>query len=179
MLIEFAGITPRVSPDAILLEPVVLSGDVEVGPETSIWFGSVIRGDVGPVRIGARVNIQDGCVLHETAGRSACIVEDEVTVGHRAVVHGALLKRRCLIGMGAVILDGAVIGEEAMVGAGALVPEGMVVPDRHLAVGVPARVRRPLTPQEIAYLPASAAHYLEYALEYARRMRPTRAGSRE
>ncbi len=171
MLLCFGGLSPRVDPEAILLEPVVVSGDVEIGAESSVWFGSVIRGDVGPVRIGRRVNVQDGCIVHESLGRTPCVIEDEVTVGHRAVVHGAHLKRRSLIGMGAVILDGAVVGEEAMVAAGALVPEGMVIPDRHLAVGVPARVRRPLTPEEVAYLPVSAAHYLDYARQYREAMR--------
>ncbi len=172
MLLEFAGQFPRVHPEAILLEPVVITGDVEIGPESSVWFGSVIRGDVGAVRIGWRANIQDGCVVHESLGRTPCVIEDEVTVGHRAVVHGAHLRRRCLIGMGAVILDGVVVGEEAMVGAGALVPEGLVIPDRHLAVGVPARVRRPLTPEEVAALSVSAAHYLEYARQYRSLIRP-------
>lgn len=172
-MVEFAGIHPRVDSQAILLEPVVITGDVEIGAKTSVWFGSVIRGDVGAVRIGRMVNIQDGCVVHESLGRTPCVIEDEVTVGHRAVVHGARLGRRCLVGMGAVILDGAEVGEEAMVGAGALVPEGMVIPARHLAIGVPARVRRPLHPEEIAALAASAVHYHEYALQYrdALRMR--------
>lgn len=167
MVLEFGGVRPRVHPDAILLEPVVVSGDVEIGARASLWFGSVVRGDVGPVRIGELVNIQDLCVLHESTGRTPCIIEAEVTVGHRAVIHGAHIKRRSLIGMGAVILDEAVVGEEAIVGAGALVPEGMIIPDRHLALGVPARVVRALRPEEIEALVASAQHYWEYAQKYA------------
>lgn len=166
MVIEVKGLRPQISEEAIILEPVVIAGDVVIGPKSSIWFGTVIRGDVGPVRIGGLVNIQDGCVLHESAGRTPLIIEDEVTVGHRAIVHGAHLKRRCLIGMGAIVMDGAVVGEEAIVGAGALVPEGFVVPDGHLVVGVPARVKRPLSPEEKAYLSASALHYFEYGRLY-------------
>lgn len=166
---DFGGRTPRIDPEALILEPCVIAGDVEIGPETSVWYGAVIRGDVGPVRIGARSNIQDNCVLHESTGRTPLVVEDEVTVGHGAILHGCHLKRRCLVGMGAVVLDEAVVGEEAMVGAGALVPEGMVIPDRHLAVGVPAKVRRPLTEAEIAALKDSADHYVEAAREYLQR----------
>ena len=166
MILSFKGHAPRIHPEALILEPVVITGDVEIGPESSVWFHAVIRGDVGPVRIGARTNIQDGCILHESSGQTPCIIEDEVTVGHGAVIHGALLKRRCLVGMGAVILDGAVVGEGAMVGAGALVTEGMVIPDGHLAVGVPAKVRRPLSEEERQGFVASAAHYVEHAREY-------------
>lgn len=169
MILEYDGAVPRIHEDAFILEPVTITGDVEIGSESSIWFGSVIRGDVGVVRIGSRTNIQDLCVLHETLGRTSCIIEDEVTVGHRAVIHGAVLKRRCLVGMGAVILDEAVVGENAMVGAGAVVAEGMVIPDGHLAVGVPARVIRPLIDVEIESLAISAEHYVEYARRYARK----------
>jgi carbonic anhydrase/acetyltransferase-like protein (isoleucine patch superfamily) len=166
MTIEFEGNAPRIDPDAIVLEPSVICGDVEIGPHSSVWFGCVIRGDVGSVRIGARTNIQDGCVIHETRGMTDCVIEDDVTVGHRAVIHGAHLGRGCLIGMGAVVLDGASIGEGAMVGAGALVSQGMVVPPGQLAVGVPARVIRPLTDAEKNVLAVSAAHYVEYARKY-------------
>lgn len=168
MIRPFDGILPRVHPDAFVLEPSTVIGDVEIGPESSVWFGAVIRGDVGAVRIGARSNIQDGCVLHESGGISSCIIGDDVTVGHAAIIHGAILKDGCLVGMGATVLDNAVVGENALVGAGALVPEGMEIPPGHLAVGVPAKVKRPLTPEEIAGLADSAAHYVEYARRTAR-----------
>lgn len=163
MIREFKGIRPTIHPDALVLEPSTIVGDVQIGPESSVWFGAVIRGDVGAVRIGARSNVQDGALLHETSDRSSCIIGDEVTVGHGAIIHGAILKNRCLVGMGAIVLDNAVVGQNAMVGAGALVPEGMVIPDGHLAVGVPARVKRPLTEAEIASLAESAEHYVQYA----------------
>ena len=166
MIKSFKGISPRINPQALILPNVVIAGDVEIGPETSVWFHATIRGDVGAVRIGARSNIQDNCVLHESTGRTPLIIGDEVTVGHGAVLHGCRLSNRCLIGMGATVLDGAVVGENCMIGAGALVPEGMIVPDGHLAVGVPAKVRRPLTEAEILTLKDSADHYVEYAKEY-------------
>jgi len=169
MIAPFKGVSPRIHEDAFILEPVTVSGDVEIGQESSVWFHSVIRGDVGPVRIGARTNIQDLCMLHETLNRSSCIIGDEVTVGHGAVIHGARLEDRCLIGMGAIVMDNAVVGLNAMVGAGALVPEGMKIPEGHLAVGTPAKVIRPLTEEEIAHLAVSAAQYVEYAREYAGR----------
>ncbi len=168
MIRTFKGATPRIHPDALILEHVVIAGDVEIGPESSVWYHAAIRGDVGPVRIGARSNIQDGCVLHESSGRTPLVIGNECTVGHGAILHGCRLKDRCLIGMGATVLDEAVVGENAMVGAGALVPEGMVIPDGHLAIGVPAKVRRPLTEDEIRGLKESADHYVEFAKEYAR-----------
>lgn len=166
MLLCFGDKRPRIDPSALILEPCIIAGDVVIGALSSVWFNAVIRGDVGPVRIGSRVNVQDGCVLHESLGRTPCVVEDDVTIGHRAIVHGATLRRACLIGMGAVVMDEAVVGAESIVGAGAVVPERMVVPDGHLAVGVPARVVRPLTPEERARLLASAELYVQYATKY-------------
>jgi gamma-carbonic anhydrase len=167
MVKSFRDQSPRIDPSARVLEPCVIAGDVVIGPDSSVWFHAVIRGDVGPIRIGARSNVQDCCVLHESTGRTPLIVEDDVTIGHGAILHGCHLKSRCLIGMGATVLDQAVVGQDAMVGAGALVPEGMVIPDGHLAVGVPAKVKRPLSEAEIATLKASAEHYVEYARVYA------------
>ncbi len=168
MIRDFNGIHPRIHPDAIILEPSTIIGDVEIGPESSVWFGAVIRGDVGAVRIGARSNVQDGCIIHETTNHSSCLIGDDVTVGHGAIIHGAIIKDRCLIGMGAIVLDNAVVGEDAMVGAGALVPEGMQIPAGHLAVGIPAKVKRPLTPQEITALADSAIHYVAYSKQMAK-----------
>lgn len=177
MIRPFKGILPRIHTRALILPHSVIAGDVEIGPESSVWFHATIRGDVGAVRIGARSNIQDNCVLHESGGRTPLIIEDEVTVGHGAVLHGCHLKSRCLVGMGATILDEAVVGENAIVGAGALVPEGMIIPDGHLAVGVPAKVRRALTEDEIRGLRESADHYVQFATEYARSLDRTPPGS--
>jgi carbonic anhydrase/acetyltransferase-like protein (isoleucine patch superfamily) len=125
-----------------------------------------VRGDVNHVRIGARTNLQDLTVVHVTSGRHPTVIGDDVTVGHRAVLHGCTVRDRCLVGIGAIVLDGAVVGPDAMVGAGALVPPGMVVPPRTLVLGSPAKVKRELTPEEIASLRTSAANYAGYAARY-------------
>jgi len=126
----------------------------------------VVRGDVNHVRIGARTNLQDLTVVHVTSGTHPTVIGDEVTVGHRVVLHGCTVERRALVGIGAIVLDGAVVGEESMVGAGALVPPGMVVPPRTLVLGSPARVKRALTGEEIEGLARSAERYVEYAARY-------------
>ena len=145
----------------------VVVGDVEIGPDSSVWYGTVVRGDVHQVRIGARTNLQDLCVLHVTRGRYATRVGDEVTVGHRAVVHGCTVEEGALIGIGAIVLDGAHIGPEALIGAGALVPPGMEVPEGSLVVGVPGRVVRPLTAEERKLQRQRALEYVETARGHA------------
>jgi carbonic anhydrase/acetyltransferase-like protein (isoleucine patch superfamily) len=162
----FGGVIPRIDPSVFLATGCVVVGDVELGPGSSIWFGAVVRGDVNSIRIGARTNIQDQAVVHVTGGTHPTIVGDDVTVGHQAVLHGCTVRDRCLIGIGAIVLDGAVVGEEAIVGAGALVPPGMVVPARALVMGAPARVRRTLGDADVDGLRASAARYVEYAARY-------------
>jgi carbonic anhydrase/acetyltransferase-like protein (isoleucine patch superfamily) len=162
----FGGKTPRIDPSVFLASSCVVVGDVEVGPGSSIWFGAVVRGDVNFIRIGARTNIQDQAVVHVTGGTHPTVIGDDVTVGHQAVLHGCTVKDRCLIGIGAIVLDGAVVGEEAIVGAGALVPPGMVIPARSLVMGAPARVKRTLGDADADGLRASAAHYVEYAARY-------------
>jgi gamma-carbonic anhydrase len=166
--LPYLGKAPRLAASAWLAEGTVVTGDVEIGEESSIWFGAVIRGDVNSVRIGARTNIQDQSVVHVTGGTHPTVVGDEVTVGHRAVLHGCTVHDRCLVGIGAIVLDGAVVGPDAMVGAGALVPPGMVVPPGKLVLGAPARVKRDLTPEELASLRSSAARYVGYAAVYRR-----------
>jgi carbonic anhydrase/acetyltransferase-like protein (isoleucine patch superfamily) len=143
-------------------------GDVEIGPGSSVWFGTVVRGDVNHVRIGARTNLQDHTVVHVTSHTHPTVVGDDVTVGHRVTLHGCTVKDRCLVGIGAIVMDGAVVGEDAMVGAGSLVPPGMVVPPGMLALGSPARVKRGLTQEEIAFFRKSAAAYAGYAEAYRR-----------
>lgn len=164
--LPYEGKAPRLAATAWLAEGTVVTGDVEIGEASSVWFGTVIRGDVNSVRIGARTNIQDQCVVHVTGKTHPTVIGDDVTVGHRAVLHGCTVHDRCLIGIGAIVLDGAVIGPDAMVGAGALVPPGMVVPPGKLVVGAPAKVKRDLTPEEIAFLLTSAANYAGYAARY-------------
>jgi len=145
----------------------VVIGDVEIGPDSSLWYGTVVRGDVHEIRIGARTNLQDQCVVHVTRGRFATHIGDEVTVGHRAVVHGCTVEEGALIGIAAVVLDGARVGAEALVGAGALVPPGMQVPERSLVLGVPARVVRSLSVDERELQRQRALEYVETARGHA------------
>ena len=167
-IVAFDGKAPRLAASVFLAEGSVVTGDVEIGEDSSIWFGTVVRGDVNQVRIGARTNLQDLTVVHVTAGRHPTVVGDDVSVGHRAVLHGCTVRDRCLVGIGAIVLDGAVVGPDAMIAAGALVPPGMVVPPGKLVLGAPARVRRDLTPEELAALRARAERYVGYAAIYRR-----------
>jgi carbonic anhydrase/acetyltransferase-like protein (isoleucine patch superfamily) len=140
-------------------------GDVELGDDASVWMNTVVRGDVNRIRVGARTNLQDGCVLHVTAQHPTVLAED-VTVGHGVTLHGCTIERLCLVGIGAIVLTGAVVGEESIVAAGALVPEGMVVPPRSVVMGSPARVRRAVTEEERAGLRRYAERYVGYKEDY-------------
>jgi carbonic anhydrase/acetyltransferase-like protein (isoleucine patch superfamily) len=162
----YQGKAPRLGARVFLAENASLIGDVELGDDCSIWYGAVLRADVHSIRIGARTNIQDNCTLHVTNDRWPVNIAEEVTIGHGVIAHGCTIERRALIGMGSRILDGAVIGEQALVGAGALVPEGMRVPPRTLVLGMPAKVRRPLTDEELARLDQSWKNYVEYKDNY-------------
>lgn len=160
------GKTPRIGEKVFVADTASIIGDVEIGNDCSIWFGAVIRGDMHFISIGSRTNVQDNTVIHVTTGMHPTVIAEEVTIGHAAIVHGCTVKRGALIGMGARILDGAVVGESALVGAGALVSEGMHIPPRTLAIGVPARVKRELTDEEVQRLEYSWRHYVEYKDKY-------------
>ncbi len=162
----YEGRSPRLGQRVFVAENATLIGDVLLGDDCSIWYGAVLRGDVHSIRIGPRTNIQDNCVLHVTNGTHPIEIAEEVTIGHGVIAHGCTIARGALIGMGSRVLDGARVGELALIGAGALVGEGMEVPPRTLAVGVPARVKRELTINEIARLEQSWRHYLEYKETY-------------
>jgi carbonic anhydrase/acetyltransferase-like protein (isoleucine patch superfamily) len=136
-----------------------LVGDVHLGPEASVWYGCVLRADGGSITVGGRSNIQDGCVAHADEHGDVVLGED-VSVGHRAVLHGCVVEDRCLVGMGAVVLTGARIGRGSLVAAGAVVREGAVIPPGSLVAGVPAQVRRPLTPAEAERVQENARSYL-------------------
>lgn len=166
-IIDFNGKTPRIHPTAFIAPTAVLIGDVEVGPEASVWFGAVLRGDQRdrPIRVGARSSIQDNCVLHVSA-RGPTIVGEDATIGHGAIFESCTIGRGALVGMNAVILHEAEIGEYAIVGALSVVPERLVVPPRTLAAGVPARVRKDLSPDAVRGLEASAEHYIHLARAY-------------
>ncbi len=166
-LIEFGGRSPRVHPTAFVAPTAVLIGDVEVGPESSIWFGAVLRGDdpTHGIRIGAGVSVQDNCVLHVSA-RGPTVVRDGATIGHGAVFESCEVGERALVGMNAVLLHGCVIGEEALVAALSVVPEGMMVPPRTLVAGAPASVRRELSGGAAAWVRDSGAHYVALSRRY-------------
>lgn len=166
LILPYGGKAPRIHASAWIAPNATITGDVEVGEDASVWFGAVIRGDVHWVRIGARANIQDLALVHVTTGRNETVIEEDVTVGHRAALHGCTLKRACLVGINAVVLDKAVIGEESLVAAGSVVTPGTVVPPGVLVVGSPAKVRRDLTDEERAGLRASAPHYVKVAAGY-------------
>lgn len=163
MIRPFEGIWPRIDRSAWVAPGAIVVGDVSVGADASIWYGCVIRGDVHFIRIGARTNLQDHCVVHVTQGRFPCEIGDEVTVGHRATVHGCRVADGALIGIGAIVLDGAEIGEGAVVGAGAVVRPGTRLEAGLLAVGVPARVVRPITKDELALQRERTLRYVETA----------------
>lgn len=157
-LITFDGHTPDIDPGAWVAPGAVVAGRVTVGPDTGIWYTAVVRGDMDTVRIGAGTSIQDGTVVHADPGFPA-VVGDDVTVGHRAVVHGCTVEDDCLVGMGAVILNGATIGRGSIVAAGAVVPQGVTVPPGSLVAGVPGKVRRETTEDERTMIRASAEAY--------------------
>jgi carbonic anhydrase/acetyltransferase-like protein (isoleucine patch superfamily) len=172
MIRSFQGVHPQVDPSAFIAETAVLVGDVTVGPQSSIWYNVVARGDVNFIRIGARTNIQDLTMLHVTHKKHAddpgapLVIGDDVTVGHSVTLHGCTLENGCFIGMQALVMDKAVVGEGALIGARAMVTEGTIVPPHTLWVGAPARFKRDLTPEEIAWLTRSPQNYVRYARQY-------------
>ena len=166
MIRTYQGIKPTIAKSAFIEETAVVIGDVHIGEESSVWFNSVVRGDVHYIRIGNRTNVQDLCMLHVTHDAHPLVIGDEVTVGHHVVLHGCTIRDRVLIGMGAIIMDGVVIGEDCVVGAGALVTEGTIVPPKSLVLSAPAKVKRPVTDQELAWIKESAQNYVQYAQQY-------------
>ncbi len=154
MIITYRGKTPKIHPTAFVAPTAVLIGDVEVGEESSIWFGTVLRGDNGPIRVGARTSVQDNAVLHVT---TLTQIDDDVTIGHAAVMEDCHVKSHALIGSNAVLLNGCVIGEGSLVAAGSVVGERVEIPDRVLAAGAPAKVKK--------VIEGDAAHWIEIAAE--------------
>jgi carbonic anhydrase/acetyltransferase-like protein (isoleucine patch superfamily) len=141
-------------------------GDVEIGEDASVWFGSVLRGDVNYIRVGARTNIQDQTIVHVSSKGLPTIVEEEVTVGHRVTLHACHVERGCLIGIGAILMDGVRVGANSLVGAGTLLTPGTQIPPRSLVVGSPGRVKRELTDDELASLEQSWRNYVELKNQY-------------
>lgn len=166
MLLPYKGKLPVLGENVYIEESARVIGDVEIGRDSSIWFNAVVRGDVHYIRIGDRTNVQDNSTLHVTKDTYPLIIGSDVTVGHGVILHGCTVKDRCLIGMGAIILDNAEIGEDCIIGAGTLVKEGAVIPPGSLVVGVPGRIAREVRPEEKARILTSAQNYIEYARNY-------------
>lgn len=164
-LFSYGGLFPKTEEAAFIAASSVLVGDVRVGKDASVWFASVLRGDINFIEVGDYSNVQDGCLLHVTR-ELPVLVGKRVTLGHGVILHGCRIKDDCLIGMGATVLDGAVIGEGSIIAARALVPEGRVVPPGSLVMGIPGKTMRSLVPEEILHIREHAETYVTLARSY-------------
>ena len=169
MIHPYRGVVPKVHPAAFVADSAHVIGDVELGEDVSVWFNVVIRGDVNAIRIGRGSNIQDGSVIHVNRRGSSAVIEERVTVGHAARLHGCHIRSHCLIGIAAIVLDGAVLEEECLVAAGSLVAPGTRVPRGSLLMGAPARVRRQVTDSDLDLIRRSAQNYIELKADYMER----------
>jgi len=158
-IIPFEGRVPKIHPDAFIAPTAVIIGDVTIEEGASVWYGCVLRGDLDPIYVGKRSNVQDNTVLH-TGDDEPCIIKEDITVGHMACLHGCTIEPGCLIGMMATVLNRSVIGRESIVGASALVPEDKIIADRSLVLGVPGKVIRQLTQEDIDGSYRNTARYV-------------------
>ncbi|MGG2094923.1 gamma carbonic anhydrase family protein [Bacillus sp. S13(2024)] len=165
MIYPYKDKNPKIANSAFIADYVTITGDVIIGEESSIWFNTVIRGDVSPTIIGDRVNVQDQCTLHQSPAYPL-ILEDDVSIGHQVILHSCTVKKDALIGMGSIILDGAEIGEGAFIGAGSLVPQGKKIPPNTLAFGRPAKVIRELTDEDLEDMARIRRQYVEKGQYY-------------
>jgi carbonic anhydrase/acetyltransferase-like protein (isoleucine patch superfamily) len=165
MILPFDGRTPRIAANAFIAPTATVIGDVTIGEEASVWFGAVLRGDIGRIEIGARSSVQDNAVLH-TTDRIATVVGDDVTIGHGAVLEGCTIERGALVGMNAVVLHEAVVGAEALIGAGSVVTDGTKIPPRTLAAGSPCRVRKPLEGVAAQWIARAGPAYVRLSRRY-------------
>lgn len=165
MIYPYNGKYPKIASSVFLADFTTVTGDVTIGEESSIWFNTVIRGDVAPTVIGKRVNVQDNSVLHQSPN-NPLILEDDVTVGHQVILHSSIIRKGALIGMGSIVLDGAEIGEGAFIGAGSLVPQGKKIPPNTLAFGRPAKVIRELTDEDKEDMARIRGQYVEKGQYY-------------
>ena len=166
MLRPYRGILPRVHPTAYIDASAQVIGDVEIGDDSSVWMCVVIRGDVNYIRIGSRSNVQDGTIVHVMKDTHPTIIGDNVTIGHQAMIHGCTIEDRCLVGMGAILLNGVTVGTGSIVAAGTLLPEGTQVPARSLVMGSPGKVRRTLSDADLDEIQMYADRYVAYRLDY-------------
>jgi carbonic anhydrase/acetyltransferase-like protein (isoleucine patch superfamily) len=165
-ILPYKQTEPSIGSNTYIAPGAYVIGDTIIGESSSVWFNTVIRGDVNFIRIGHRSNIQDNSTVHVTSGGHPTVIGDDVTIGHNAIIHAATIGDACLIGMGAIVLDGAQIGKECLIGAGSLVGKGAVIPPRSLVYGSPAKVIRSLTDDEVKGLYQSAVHYVDVARQY-------------
>ena len=165
MLKEIQGNLPKVAEKCYIAENAMLIGDVVILEKSSIWYGTTLRGDVGPIRIGKMVNIQDNSVLHTDYGLTLSI-GDQVTIGHGAIIHGCEIKGPAIIGMGSILLNGSVISENVIIGAGSLITEGKIIPEGELWIGRPAKYIRKLSQDEKEQIKKSAENYYDNAMEH-------------
>lgn len=168
---ELMALFKKTSGNFFVSYNATLVGEVGVGELSSFWFNAVVRGDVAPVTIGRRVNVQDGCCIHCDTDVPN-VIEDDVTIGHGAIVHGTSVGQGSLIGMGSTVLSRSRIGRECLIAAGAVVPPDMIVPDRMLVVGVPGRIARPINDKDLEYMRWLTTHYVELAEKYVRNEDP-------
>ena len=166
MIRPFRGVHPQIHASAFVEESAQVIGDVHVGEESSIWFNAVVRGDIHHIRLGNRTNVQDSSVIHVRNGTHPTILEDEVTVGHSVTLHGCYVERGCLVGIGSILLDDVRVGSHSIIAAGALLSPGTLIPPRSLVMGVPAKVKRTLTGEEVAGLDVFWKNYIEYTRIY-------------
>lgn len=168
MILEYQGVAPRLGRDVFVADGATVLGRVGLGDGASVWYGCVLRGDVGSIEVGARTNVQDLSVVHVTGGKFDTRIGADVTVGHRAILHGCTVEDLVLVGMGAILLDGVHVERECLIGAGAVVTPGTRIPRGSLALGSPARVVRALRSEELQQIRDSGAHYVALARTHAR-----------
>ncbi len=166
MLKPYRGVAPIVAANAFVEDTAMVIGDVVIGSDSSIWFYAVVRGDVHFIRIGHRTNIQDLSLLHVTHDTHPLTLGDDITIGHRVILHGCTIHDRVLVGMGSIIMDGAVVEEDCIIGAGSLITEHTQIPPKSLVIGSPAKVKRELTDEELLWIKESASNYSRYAQYY-------------
>src|SRR2546423_8556455 len=152
MIRPFRGVHPQIHESAFIADSAQIIGDVHIGEQASVWFGTVVRGDMFYIRIGDRTNVQDNCVLHTRTGEKPTILEDEVTIGHSVTLHGCYIEHQSLIGIGSIVLDDVRVGAQSLVAAGSLISPGTIIPSRSLVMGMPARINRSLTNEKVANL---------------------------
>lgn len=166
MIRPFRGVHPQIPKSAYVDVSAQVIGDVHLGEESSIWCNAVLRGDMFYIRIGNRTNVQDNSVIHTRTGSHPTILEDEVTVGHSVTLHGCYIEHGALIGIGSIVLDDVRVGAQSLVAAGSLISPGTIIPPRSFVMGIPARVKRPLTDDEVAGLNAFWQNYVEFSRIY-------------